>query len=112
MSTEREHKKYYCQGPQEKAQRVAPAGLDEQTKDTQVSRHNGETRGAEESKGVQLLRLNLASGVDERFFRQGHHPWLDRVYIPCDGIPVPSFPPPARLALSRSALRAIFGEST
>ena len=41
---------------------------------------------------MQLLRLNLASGVDERFFRQGHHRWLDRVYIPCDGIPVSSFP--------------------
>ena len=43
---------------------------------------------------MQLLRLNLASGVDDRFFRQGHHRWLDRVYIPCDGIPVSSFPLP------------------
>ena len=109
-----EHKKYFYQGSQEKAQRVASAGLDEQTKDTQVSRHNSQTRGTEESKGVQLLRVNLASGVDERFFRQGHHPWLHRVYIPCDGIPVPSFPPPALPcpALLCFALRAIFGEST
>ena len=104
MSTEWEHKKYYYQGSKEKAQRVASAGLDEQTKDTQGSgqrwntwrRVQGSAAAAAKPRfrgGRSLFPTRTPTVAGPRVHNVRRHPCLE-------------------LSSARSALRAIFGEST